>query len=92
MRYSQLALARKNDSSDKIPPDLLHMVYSDGLASVSVFIEKNEGEAKHIQGALSMGAVNAFGNAVGDYFATVVGVVPAKTVQSMAESLAKESR
>jgi len=91
MRYSQLALARKNDSMDKIPPDLLHMVYSDGLASVSVFIEKNEGEAKHIQGALSMGAVNAFGNAIGDYFATVVGVVPEKTVQSMAQSLVKES-
>ena len=39
-----------------------------------------------------MGAVNAFGNAVGDYFATVVGVVPAKTVQSMAESIVQESR
>jgi sigma-E factor negative regulatory protein RseB len=92
MRYSQPALARKNDSSGTVSPDLLHMVYSDGLASVSVFIEKNEGEAKHLQGALSMGAVNAFGNAVGDYFATVVGVVPVKTVQSMAESIIKETR
>jgi len=89
MRYSRPALVLKSNSPDSIPPDLLHMVYTDGLASVSVFIEKNEGEKKHLQGALSMGAVNAFGNAMGDYFATVVGVVPVKTVQSMAESIVK---
>lgn len=87
MRYSQPALMRQNSSSGGIQPDLLHMVYSDGLASVSVFIEKNTGDANHLHGAMTMGAVNAFGNAVGDYFATVVGVVPVQTVQSMAESL-----
>jgi len=69
--------------------DLLHLVYSDGLASVSVFIEKNQGSEKHLQGASSMGAVNAFGNSVGDYFVTVVGEVPVKTVQSMAQSTVK---
>jgi sigma-E factor negative regulatory protein RseB len=87
MRYSQPALMRQNSSSGGIQPDLLHMVYSDGLASVSVFIEKNTGDANHLHGAMTMGAVNAFGNAVGDYFATVVGVVPVQTVQSRAESL-----
>jgi len=92
MRYSRPALARKNNSSGSIQPDLLHMVYSDGLASVSVFIEKNDGDAKHLHGAMSMGAVNAYGNAVGDYFATVVGVVPVQTVQSMAESIVKQVR
>jgi sigma-E factor negative regulatory protein RseB len=89
MRYLRPALAQSNNSLDSDPPDLLQLVYSDGLASVSVFIEKNAGNAKHLQGAISMGAVNAFGNAVGDYFATVVGVVPVKTVQLMAESIVK---
>jgi sigma-E factor negative regulatory protein RseB len=92
MRYSQPALVQKNNSSGSIQPDLLHMVYSDGLASVSVFIEKNDGDAKHLHGAMSMGAVNAFGNAVGDYFATVVGVVPVQTVQSIAGSIEKQER
>jgi len=70
-------------------PDLLHKVYSDGLASVSVFIEKNQGVERHLQGISSMGAVNAFGNAMDDFFVTVVGEVPVKTVQSMAQSTVK---
>lgn len=75
--------------SDISSPDLLHMVYSDGLASVSIFVEINQGVAKHLQGEASMGAVNAFGHALDGYFATVVGEVPAKTVQLMAQSIVK---
>lgn len=86
MRYSQSSASRL---ADTLPPDLLHMVYSDGLASVSVFVETNQGETHHLQGASSMGAVNAFGNAVDNYFVTVVGEVPAKTVQLMAQSTVK---
>jgi len=88
MRYSQLSSAHDAEQKER-PLDLLHLVYSDGLASVSVFIEKNQGAAKHLKGALSMGAVNAFGRPVGDYFVTVVGEVPVKTVQSMAQSTVK---
>ena len=64
-------------------------MYSDGLASVSIFIEKNRGDGHHSQGASSMGAVNAFGYAVGDFFVTVVGEVPGKTVQLMAQTTVK---
>ena len=95
MRYSNPAsIADNNPSTAPLPggssPDLLHLVYSDGLASVSVFIEMNQGTEKHLQGASSMGAVNAFGHAVDDYFVTVVGEVPTKTVQLMAQSMVKE--
>ena len=104
MRYSQPLAAARNysaaadssaaDSSETTlsttsPPDLLHLVYSDGLASVSVFIEENKGIEKHLLGVASMGAVNAFGRSVDDYFVTVVGEVPVKTVESMAQSTAK---
>lgn len=93
MRRSRLSSAQSaaQDGVDKISkqPDLLHLVYSDGLASVSVFIEKNQGEGQHLQGASTMGAVNAFGNPVDDYFVTVVGEVPVKTVQAMAQSTVK---
>ncbi len=86
MRYSQLSNAQNASDQKQRKPDLLHLVYSDGLASVSVFIEKNEGIEKHLNGVSSMGAVNAFGNPVGDYFVTVVGEVPVQTVRSMAQS------
>jgi sigma-E factor negative regulatory protein RseB len=99
MRYSQaLAAVRSHSSaadsseiasSKTSPPDLLHLVYSDGLASVSVFIEKHKSIEKHLLGVASMGAVNAFGRSVDDYFVTVVGEVPVKTVESMAQSTAK---
>lgn len=85
MRHSKPASSQPQETK----PDLLHMVYSDGLASVSVFIEKNQGSGKHVVGASSMGAVNAFGHPVGDSFVTVVGEVPVKTVKSMAQSTVK---
>ena len=86
MRHSHLSSAAINHSSNTAKPDLLHLVYSDGLASVSVFIEKNQGAENHLRGLSSMGAVNAFGHAVDDYYVTVVGEVPVKTVQTMAQS------
>lgn len=78
------AASATSTSSNK--PDLIHLVYSDGLASVSVFIENNQGVVNHLHGASSMGAMNAYGKAAGNYFVTVVGEVPAKTVQTMAQS------
>lgn len=89
MRYSQLAAIHKNNSLQQTHPDLLHLAYSDGLASVSVFIENNLNAENHLQGASSMGAVNAYGMRVGDYFVTVVGEVPIKTVKLMAQSTVK---
>ena len=88
MRYSQAAAIHNNSAENKTA-DLLHLVYSDRLASVSVFIENRQKQDEHLQGASSMGAVNAFGNPVGDYFITVVGEVPVKTVQLMAQSTVK---
>lgn len=90
MRYSQSLLSKKLSAENiEQQPDLLHMVYSDGLASVSVFIEKRQDAEKHLQGPAKMGVVNAFGNTVGEYFVTVVGEVPEKTVRAMAQSALK---
>jgi sigma-E factor negative regulatory protein RseB len=97
MRYTQSSLLENAESMAlsgqmSAQPDLLHLVYSDGLASVSVFIEKKQVGGKHLQGAATMGAVNAFGNSVEDYFVTVVGEVPEKTVRSMAQSAVRISQ
>ena len=43
------------------------------------------------QGEASMGAMNAYGNAVDGYNITVVGEVPPKTVQLMAQNMARAS-
>ncbi len=61
------------------------MVYTDGLASLSVFIEKQSSQMT--PGKTSMGAVNAFIRVMNDYSVTAIGEVPAVTVKTIAESI-----
>ena len=66
---------------------LEHMVYSDGLAMVSVFIEKvNEVSIPQAQ-PTKIGGVNAFATSIDGYQITAVGEVPQKTVRLMANSV-----
>ena len=66
-----------------------HMVFSDGLATVSVYVEKVMANETVFSGLSNMGAMNAYGAVLGDYQVTVVGEVPAATVQSVARSVAR---
>lgn len=63
------------------------LVFSDGLTSVSVFIESAEKGAERLSGLSHMGAVHAFGRQLGDYRVIVVGEVPAETVKMIAEGV-----
>jgi sigma-E factor negative regulatory protein RseB len=63
-----------------------HLMYSDGLASLSVYIEKATPETS-FTGHSRMGALNAYGRDVDKHQVTVVGEVPAATVRQVAESL-----
>jgi sigma-E factor negative regulatory protein RseB len=66
-----------------------HLVYTDGLAAVSVFIEKQEkGVKPFMQGPSRMGAVHAMSAQSGDFQITTVGEVPAATVAFIGESVA----
>ncbi len=69
-----------------------HLVYSDGLAVVSVFVEKVGDEAKPnvLSGLTHMGAVHAFGKVVDGHQVTVVGETPALTVDMIGESVRPE--
>lgn len=64
-----------------------HIVYTDGLAWVSVYIEKIDAQNESLQGASSMGAVNAYGRVMGNYHVTAVGEVPPSTVQLISSSV-----
>ncbi len=62
-------------------------VYSDGLSSVSIFFEKIRARHSHLHGGSKMGAVNAFGTIMNAHFITVVGKVPAQTVEKVGNSI-----
>jgi sigma-E factor negative regulatory protein RseB len=64
-----------------------HQVFSDGLATMSVYIEKLNTDSEAFQGLSSMGAMNAFGAVVDGHQVTVVGEVPQATVQMVARSV-----
>lgn len=63
-----------------------HIVYSDGLAAVSVFIEPMP-KARIAHHLSHQGAVNIFTRPVSDFMVTVLGEAPAATVMQIANSL-----
>lgn len=62
------------------------VVYSDGLAAVSVFIEPMAGRAEATRmGLATMGAVNVYTREVANHLVTVVGEAPAASVQRIGD-------
>ncbi len=71
------------------PVAVLHIVYSDGLAAISIFIEPMPKSLPPV-GATYQGAVNIYVRAQADQMVTVVGEAPARTVRQIAESLIRD--
>ena len=73
---------------------LSHVTLSDGMASVSVYVEYMEAELHDSgsSGISRMGVINAFGLARESAFITVVGEVPANVVQRIGESVIIEGQ
>lgn len=68
------------------------LVYSDGLAAVSVFVEKLEGRrGRVVPQPPSRGALNVVGRPMNAYNVIVVGEVPTKTVTMISNSLVPAS-
>lgn len=69
-----------------------HHVYSDGLATVSIFTEQRaEGEAV-MEGATSFGVTNAYGRIEDGFQITVLGEVPVDTVKIIGNSFRPDKR
>ena len=64
-----------------------HLVYTDGLASISIFVEPAESSDEELAGLSRMGAAHAFTLVLDGRQVTAVGEVPPKTVERMARSL-----
>ncbi len=67
-----------------------HLVYSDGLATVSVFIEDPKTTADIGEGFSNVGSTNAFSLILRGRKVTAVGEVPRQTVRTIASSLVAE--
>jgi sigma-E factor negative regulatory protein RseB len=69
-----------------------HMVYSDGLAAVSVFIEPAATRNKINEGLSQQGAINIYTRTINDQVVTVLGEAPATTVMQIANSISPRLR
>ena len=69
-----------------------HLVYSDGLASVSVFIEPNDPQAQPMRGLAKVGGAFAFSRALDGHQVTAVGEVPPVTVEAIATGVTKDDQ
>lgn len=68
-------------------PPVIHMVYSDGLAGISVFIEKMGEKSDTKPGLYSKGGLHVYIKMKDKNLLTVVGEVPPRTVMRVAESI-----
>jgi sigma-E factor negative regulatory protein RseB len=64
-----------------------HLVVSDGLAAVSVFIESSSESVKKEQMVTGMGAAHAYRASIGNHQLTAVGEVPAIAVERIGRSV-----
>ncbi len=67
-----------------------HLVYSDGLASVSVFIEPHNARTETMKGLAKVGAAFAYSRNLDGHQVTAVGEVPAATVEAIATGVARD--
>lgn len=74
-------------ASNQQNTSVTHLVYSDGLAVISIFIEKLKGTQKVVTGASKLGGINTFITVIDGYIVTAISEAPKDTVKLFAESV-----
>lgn len=69
-----------------------HMVFTDGLSSVSVFVKKARKGQSGMVGLSRMGAVHAYRDTIAEHWITVMGEVPAETVRQLAQQVSYQPK
>jgi sigma-E factor negative regulatory protein RseB len=74
----------------KLRPDALEstqLIFSDGLAAISIFLEPMAGRVREDPSAFSVGAVNVYKRQVGDHQVIVMGDVPASALRYFGDGI-----
>ena len=75
---------RSNQAMPGSSEPVAHLVFTDGVASVSVFVEPRKPDSRPAQGPARVGSSSAFSTVVDGHQVTAVGEVPPNTVQFIA--------
>ncbi|MCY7371574.1 MAG: MucB/RseB C-terminal domain-containing protein [Polaromonas sp.] len=71
--------------------DALQWIFSDGLASVSIFVEPSDSQRQQSEGGGSVGATQTLTRQIENYWLTLVGEVPMGTLRLFADSLERRA-
>ena len=88
--FSMVTVMRRMMPGKDVP--VKHLVFSDGLATVSVFIESVTGGMKPMQGVTRQGMVNVYRRTLEGHQITVLGEVPAITVSQIGNSVTHKAK
>jgi sigma-E factor negative regulatory protein RseB len=83
--FKKIAEVRRQLPGKTAP--VIQLAFSDGLAGISVFIEKAVADNDRRDGLLSQGVIQAYSRTIGDQLVTVIGELPPRTVMQIAQSV-----
>jgi sigma-E factor negative regulatory protein RseB len=87
--FRKVAAMKRQAAPDK--PESVHVVFSDGLASISVFIEPG-GSVSEADTQATVGPVNVYRRQVGEHRVVVMGEVPALAVRRLGEGMERKRK
>ncbi|HUW50453.1 MAG TPA: MucB/RseB C-terminal domain-containing protein [Sulfuricella sp.] len=85
--FTQVTVMKRMMPGKDVP--VKHLVFSDGLAAVSVFVEPVAAGAEPVLGAARHGAFQIYMRTIDDHKIIVLGEVPAITVKKIADSVSR---
>lgn len=86
--FRKVSETRRSMPGKKSP--VTHSVFSDGLATVSLFVEPLEDAVRRRHGASGQGAINVYARTLPEAQITVLGEVPPGAVKQIAHSVVKK--
>lgn len=83
--FRQVSGMKRQNRADG--PETSHLVFTDGLAAVSVFIEPASPIKRSEVASFSMGAVNVYRRTLGEFQLMAMGDVPLNTLKRLADGI-----
>jgi len=85
--FKPMSCYKRPAGAASAPEGSIQWIFSDGLASVSLFVEPYERQRHPQEGLFSAGATQTLTRRIQDWWLTAVGEVPAQTLRAFAQSL-----
>ena len=88
--FKPMSCYKRPTSGAALADDPMQWVFSDGLASVSLFVEPFDRQRHRQESAMSMGATHTITRQLGGYWLTAMGEVPMSTLKQFAAGLERK--